>query len=391
MDKKPFEVVERKGLGHPDTIADSVMDSISVNLGREYLKKVGTILHYNLDKSLLVAGSTSPSFGGGEMLEPMLFIFGDRATFSFENNDFDVSEIAVRTAKEWIKNNLRFVDPSEHVEYQVEIGKSATNLADLFKRRSGFLGANDTSAAVGFAPESSLEKIVYDIERHINSKEFKTTFPETGEDVKVMGVRTNDSISLTIATAFVDRFINDETSYFRKKGEICDTLLGYLKSKYDFKKIDLYINTLDERGRGIDGVYLTTLGTSAESGDSGQVGRGNRVNGVIALNRPAGSEAASGKNPTSHVGKIYNVLSFRLAKRIVEQVTCVKESYVWLVSQIGRPINEPTLVAAYVITEDNCNFKEIESDINNVLQDGLDKKHLESLVNDLIEGRIKVC
>ncbi|MEM2841801.1 MAG: methionine adenosyltransferase [Thermoproteota archaeon] len=391
MDERPFEVVERKGIGHPDTIADSVMDAIAIRLGKEYIKKTGHILHYNLDKSLLVAGETSPAFGGGRVIRPMLFIFGDRATFSFNGIDFDIPEIAINTAKEWIFRNLRFVDVERHVKYQVEIGRSATNLSDIFRRGKEFLGANDTSAAVGYAPESRLERLVYEFERHINSNEFKSEFPETGEDVKVMGVRTDDELSLTLAVAFVDKFINNEEGYFRIKGELHEALMGYLKEKYDFGRINLQVNTLDEIGRGVDGLYLTTLGTSAESGDSGQVGRGNRVNGVIALNRPAGSEAAAGKNPTSHVGKIYNTLAFKLAKRIVGEVDVVKEAYVWLVSQIGTPINEPTMVATYIIPDRSSEFSTISKKVKEVIEEGFSRDHLRALLDDLVEGRLSLC
>lgn len=391
MDERPFEVVERKGIGHPDTIADSVMDAIAIRLGKEYIKKTGHILHYNLDKSLLVAGETSPAFGGGRVIRPMLFIFGDRATFSFNGIDFDIPEIAINTAKEWIFRNLRFVDVERHVKYQVEIGRSATNLSDIFRRGKEFLGANDTSAAVGYAPESRLERLVYEFERHINSNEFKSEFPETGEDVKVMGVRTDDELSLTLAVAFVDKFINNEEGYFRIKGELHEALMEYLKEKYDFGRINLQVNTLDEIGRGVDGLYLTTLGTSAESGDSGQVGRGNRVNGVIALNRPAGSEAAAGKNPTSHVGKIYNTLAFKLAKRIVGEVDVVKEAYVWLVSQIGTPINEPTMVATYIIPDRSSEFSTISKKVKEVIEEGFSRDHLRALLDDLVEGRLSLC
>lgn len=391
MDERPFEVVERKGIGHPDTIADSVMDAIAVKLGKEYIKKTGQILHYNLDKSLLVAGETIPAFGGGKVIKPMLFIFGDRATFSFNGIEFDIPGIGINTAKEWVANNLRFVDTEKHIKYQVEIGRSAANLSDIFRRGKEFLGANDTSAAVGYAPESRLEKLVYELEQYINSKDFKSMFSETGEDVKVMGVRTNDKVTLTLAVAFVDSFIKSEEDYFRRKSELHDNLMDYLKNKYDFKNISLHINTLDEKGRGVDGIYLTTLGTSAESGDSGQVGRGNRVNGVIALNRPAGSEAAAGKNPTSHVGKIYNALAFRLAKKVVNELEVVREAYVWLVSQIGTPIDRPAMVAAYIITGRPSEFPRVSKKVEEVIKEGFSRDQLRALINDLVEGKLSLC
>ncbi|MEM2089055.1 MAG: methionine adenosyltransferase, partial [Thermoproteota archaeon] len=280
--KQRIEIVERKGLGHPDTISDMIMNELSVELCRLYLKEFNRVLHYNLDKSLLVAGESETRFGGGVVKKPMKLIFGDRATYSFNGKELPIEKLAVDSAKNWFKRNLRFVDPDKHVSYEVQIGRSAANLADIFKRGGEFLGANDTSAAVGYAPLSPLENLVLDVEQHLNSGDFKKEFEETGEDVKVMGYRIDSMVDLTIAMSYVDRFIDSEEAYFRSKKEVVEHLKAYIEDNYDFKKVNITLNSLDTRGRGEDGIYLTVTGTSAEAGDSGQVGRGNRVNGVIA-------------------------------------------------------------------------------------------------------------
>ncbi|MFQ6121287.1 MAG: methionine adenosyltransferase, partial [Methanosarcinales archaeon] len=270
------EVVERKGIGHPDYICDSMMNQISIELCKEYLNKVGVILHHNIDKSLLVAGEAEQKFGGGFLKKPMLMVIGDRATFEVQDQVINVKEIAVKTCKEWIKNNLRFVDPEKDMKYQVELKRGSVALTDLFKRGSKILGANDTSAAVGYAPMTLTERTVLETEKYLNSKEFKKNFPETGEDIKVMGLRQNKELHLTIAMPLIDRFVSDENDYFRKK-EILIEEIKELVSQIDLKTL-VYLNTLDEKGRGIAGTYLTVTGTSAEDADCGEVGRGNRVN-----------------------------------------------------------------------------------------------------------------
>ncbi|MEM3712950.1 MAG: methionine adenosyltransferase [Thermoproteota archaeon] len=389
--KQKIEIVERKGLGHPDTISDMVMNQLSVELCKLYLKEFNAILHYNLDKSLLVAGESETRFGGGVVKKPMKLIFGDRATYSFNDKELPIDKLAVETAKKWFKENLRFVDPDKHVSYEVQIGRSAANLADIFKRGGEFLGANDTSAAVGYAPLSPLERLVLDVEQYLNSKDFKKDFQETGEDVKVMGFRVNSEVDLTIAMSYVDRFVDGEESYFRSKKEVVENLKEYIADNYDFKKVDITLNSLDVRGRGENGVYLTVTGTSAEAGDSGQVGRGNRVNGVIALLRPAGSEAAAGKNPVSHVGKIYNVLSFKIANDIIDRVDGVEEVYVWLLSQIGTPVNKPKLVSVQAVLEEGLNMEALEKPIADVVEEDLSDGSLRSFINSLIEGKMRVC
>jgi len=382
------EIVERKGLGHPDSICDHIMNKISIELSNFYMKKVGEILHHNIDKGLLAAGESRVKFGGGKVTKPMLLIVGDRATSSVGNVDIPIEKISIKTAKKWIKENLRFVDPNKHLKYQIELKQGSTALIDIFKRKGEVKGANDTSAAVGYAPFTPTEKTVLETEQFLNSKDIKKEFPESGEDIKVMGSRINHHLDLTIAMAFVDRFVKSEENYFKSKEEIAESLNDFLKERSDFDKIKISINTLDQRGRGIDGTYLTVTGTSADGADSGQIGRGNRVNGLISLNRPAGSEAAAGKNPVSHVGKIYNVLSFKIANEIFERVSGLKEVYVWMLSQIGQRVDEPKIIAAQVVME-NGGLEKLKNEIREVVDSEL--SNLDKFTKDLAKGKYAIC
>jgi S-adenosylmethionine synthetase len=388
IDEQRIEIVERKGIGHPDTICDGIMNEVSVRLSKEYIKRFGAVMHHNIDKSLLVAGEVERKFGGGFVKVPMLLVFGDRATFEVGNVSVPVNEIAIQSAREWIKKNLRFVDPEKHIRYQVELKRGSTELTDIFKRKGKVLGANDTSAAVGYAPMTETEKIVLETERYLNSREFKKEFPMSGEDIKVMGYRKNSDLTLTIAMAFVDRFIESEEMYFKKKREILEATKQFVSKKTDFKNIKIDINTLDKRGRGMGGIYLTVLGTSAEDADCGQVGRGNRVNGIIPLNRPVSSEAAAGKNPVSHVGKIYNVLSYKIAEKVYKNVPNIREVYIWLLSQIGKPIDQPTIAAAQIVMKNNKSIKSVEKQINKIIDDEL--AHIDKFCNQLINGKINI-
>jgi len=387
LEEKNFEIVERKGIGHPDTICDAVMDRVSVNLSRVYLEKVGAIMHHNADKSLLVAGETEPRFGGGTFKEPMILILGDRATFEAKGVKIPVKEIAVDAAKSWIKENLR-INPEKHMRYQVELKPGSPELVDIFMRKGKVLGANDTSAAVGYAPMTRTEKMVLQTERFINSPDFKRRFPEAGEDVKVMGLRKNGDLHLTIGMAFVDKYVGSEEEYFQKKARILEEINKYVRKNSSFEKIDINLNTLDVKGRGVNGVYLTVLGTSAESGDSGQVGRGNRVNGVISLNRPLCSEAAAGKNPVSHVGKIYNLLTHHIANQIYKQVEGIREVYIWLLSKIGEPIDNPAIAAAHVIMKDGNTFNDASHEINRVIDYELE--NIDKFCEELAYGRLQI-
>lgn len=388
LKKQRVEIVERKGLGHPDYICDAIADKISVQLSKRYQEETGTILHHNVDKSLLVAGETDPQFGGGTVTQPILLVIGDRATSEIDGKKIDVEKIATDVAKQWFSENMRFVDPEKHVDYQVELKPGSADLVDIFDRKGEKLGANDTSATVGYAPLTQTEKIVLKTERFLNSEKFKRRFPESGEDIKVMGYRNKDHLNLTVSMAFVDRYISSEEEYFDRKAKVLEETENFVKTNTTFQSVDVQLNTLDVKGRGLKGIYLTVLGTSAESGDSGQVGRGNRVNGLISLNRPVGSEAAAGKNPVSHVGKIYNVLTFQIAEHVYEQVPEVEEAYVWLLSKIGASIDQPTTATAQVVLKDDTPLDQVSKDIREVLDYELE--NIDDFCRDLAQGKFQL-
>ncbi len=382
------ELVERKGIGHPDSICDSIMEGVSVALCKEYLRTFGAIKHHNIDKGLLVAGSTSPRIEGGTVNEPMRLVFGDRAIYEFKGKRIPVGEIAEETAKYWLRQNLRFVNPDLHITFQNEIKAGSPELTDIFER--AVIGANDTSAGVGYAPLTRTEQIVLATERYINSPEFKTRFPEAGEDVKVMGYRQHQSLVLTVAIAFVDRFVRSEAAYFDRKAQIQADILNFAnRQSGGFDKIRVDVNTLDAPGRGEAGMYLTVLGTSAEGGDCGQVGRGNKVNGVIALNRPMSTEAAAGKNPVSHVGKIYTILTHEIAKRIYGQVPGIREVYVWLCSQIGGPIDQPLIASAQIALARGQELAAIRGNVKAIIEEEL--ANIYDFTRRLAEGQFSVC
>jgi S-adenosylmethionine synthetase len=339
----PLEIVERKGLGHPDTICDALAENLSVALSRFYIERFGTILHHNVDKALLCGGAARAAFGGGEVLEPIEIYLAGRATAEFRGAKVPVHEIAVETSRQWIKDHIRFLNPERHVRILPRIRPTSSDLAMLFAQLHVTAAplANDTSLGVGYAPLDALEGIVLAVEQRLNSREIKGAHPAIGEDVKVMGARHGETIRLTVACAIIDRFVTGLGDYAATKSAIGGLALAEARRRTS-APVAVEVNTAD--GNTADSIYLTVTGTSAEAGDDGQVGRGNRVNGLITPYRPMSIEAAAGKNPVTHVGKLYNVLAQRIAASIVGAITGVEEAYCSLLSQIGRPINEPQLV-----------------------------------------------
>jgi S-adenosylmethionine synthetase len=335
---QPVEIVERKGLGHPDTICDGIAEHVCVRLCRYYLDHVGLILHHNVDKILLCGGAARPAFGGGEVLEPMAIYLAGRATEEYAGRRIPVHDIAIEACRDWLRAHIDLLDVDRHVQIISRLRPGSSDLARIFARGGDRPLANDTSCGAGFAPLTDLEKTVLAVERALNSPETKHAHPEIGTDIKVMGVRHERRIHLTIGCAFVGRFISGIDDYARKKAT-AHALAISAAGAVTTLDIDAVINPADDLDHGE--VYLTVTGTSAEAGDDGEVGRGNRVGGLITPYRVMTLEAAAGKNPVSHVGKLYQLVAGRIASSITTELHGVDDATCVIVSQIGRPVDDP--------------------------------------------------
>jgi S-adenosylmethionine synthetase len=379
----PVEVVECKGLGHPDSICDALAENLSVALSRFYLERFGFILHHNVDKALLWGGTARPQFGGGKVTEPLEIFLAGRATEAYRGVSVPLQEIAVEASRRWLSEHIRYLDVQRHVRLHCLIRPSSTDLVSLFMRQQecGVPLANDTSCGVGFAPLDTLESTVRHTEHHLNAGATKAQNPEIGEDVKVMGVRQADRVELTVACALVDRHVANMRDYLEKKARI-EQLSREAARTVTQGPLSVRVNTAD--GDTPDSIYLTVTGTSAEAGDDGQVGRGNRLNGLITPYRPMSTEAVAGKNPVTHVGKLYNVLAHRLACAITEQTAGVIEAHCYLSSQIGRPIDDPQVFDLHVCLADGAVLDDVRGRILDIARQHL--VGVRTLWRDLVSG-----
>ncbi len=385
VEKQDIEIVERKGIGHPDTLADGIAEAMSRALSREYIKRFGVVLHHNTDETQIVAGKAKPRFGGGELIQPIFVLLVGRATKEFEGTYIPTDKIALKAAKDYIRSRMSNLNPDEDMIFDVRIGEGSTELKDVFMRKKGKVPhANDTSFGIGFAPLTETEKLVYNIERKIYS-EFRKREKAIGEDVKIMGLREKDRIKLTIACAFVDRYLSDIREYIAVKEEL-ESWVREITSEYTDKNVDVYINTADDYERGC--VYLTVTGTSAEHGDDGSVGRGNRCNGLITPCRPMSIEAVCGKNPINHVGKIYNVLANFIARDCYERIEGIEEVYVKILSQIAKPINEPKALDIQIIPKRGYDVERMKSRAVEIAEEWLE--NIMKITDMIINGEIDV-
>lgn len=323
-----YEVVERKCLGHPDTLADGISEAISRALCRVYLDEFGLIQHHNVDKVLIIAGKSAPCFSGGDILVPPAVVVGGRAS---RPAAFPLDDIVREATASHLKCTLKHLDLFD-VEPRLEEG--APELRSLIGR-----GANDTSIGVGYAPLSETEKLVLDLEEVVRG------VPGSGEDIKLMAVAGEGKLTVVVAVAMVSQFINSREEYDQAKETVREVVMKNVKAKAEAWRdiiqggeVEVYVNCADTA----ESIYLTVTGSSIEMGDDGATGRGNRGNGLITPMRPMTMEAIAGKNPVSHVGKIYNVLAQKAAAEIAE-LDWVEEAYVTFVSKIGSAISQPLL------------------------------------------------
>jgi S-adenosylmethionine synthetase len=341
-DSAPIEVVERKGLGHPDTICDALAERFSAGLCRYYLCHFGRILHHNVDKVLLVGGASRPELGAGEVLEPIEITLAGRATTEVRGERVPIDEIAAQAAHAYFRETFRALDPERHVRVRARVRPGSPELSELFGRaEAGATSlANDSSIGAGFAPLSRLEKLVLEVDQAINAPEFRSRHPASGEDVKLMAIRRDDSVELVLSRAFIGRHLPDVRTYAEEKQRLAHCVREMAERR--FERVEVQVNAADDLETG--SLFLTVTGTSAESGDDGQAGRGNRASGLITPYRPMTLEAVAGKNPVSHVGKLYNLVAGRIAQAVIEHVHDIESASCVLVSRIGSPVTEPRLV-----------------------------------------------
>lgn len=381
------EIVERKGRGHPDTICDALAEELSRTLCREYRDRFGAVLHHNVDKALLRGGRSSPRFGGGQIDEAMDIYLSGRAVTEFRGTRIPVDEIVTEVTRNWLGANLLSVDVDRHVRIHNLVRPGSVDLVDMFER--GKMGAgslsNDTSVGVGYAPLSPLEALVLETERRLNGRDRRLVHPAWGEDIKVMASRMHGHVDVTVACAIVDRHVESLGAYEEELSDLEDEIRAICLGA-GFDDVSVAVNAADDRSSGA--VYLTVTGTSAEAGDDGEVGRGNRANGLITPFRPMSLEALAGKNPVSHVGKLYNVTAREIAQRVVAELAGVEAVECYLLSRIGAPVTQPVIAEIRGRTGDGSPMGDHAAEIEGIVSTELGR--IPGLADRFIAGDIEI-
>jgi S-adenosylmethionine synthetase len=396
--KYSFEVVERKGLGHPDTLSDALAEELSRVYSKYTLSNFKAILHHNFDKVGLLGGSSHVEFGKGYMKSPIRVLLNGRASSKFGSIKIPVKEILESTALNFLLKRFPMLNPKTDIKvcYNLSTTSSPGNVEEKskknFARRYWFkprglhdlqelknLCSNDTSSGCAFAPLSNTEKTVLDIERRLNSDKYRKNNPWIGSDIKVMATSINGELGITICVPQIADHVPDMNSYIRNIQQVRLDIINIAKKRFNEDKVSISINTRDKINSCE--LYLTATGSSIESGDEGLVGRGNRINGLITPCRPMSIEGVCGKNPVYHVGKIYNIAARSIAERINKEYEKYVEVYI--ISQSGRFLTKPW--KTIILIE---NGKTDEENILSIVRSEIER--MPEIKNSLLDGKIEL-
>jgi len=302
-----MEVIERKGIGHPDTIADVLGEEFGNLLKEEYKKEYGKIMHYNVDKVLVACGQVN--YKTNKFNSPVNIVFAGNATKLKNNIYISLMEKTI--------NKVLQPEIDSGLKYKIYnfLSYCSTDLTENFDLKK----CNDTSFAVGFKLNEQ-EKLIQKIGIYIDNL-YKNN-KDIGRDNKIMYIGGKYYIALAFKCPIVCGI------YFKRKLEIIDKL----SKKFKIDKNNIYINSADT----LNEQFITLTGTSMEQGDAGMTGRGNRRNGLITPMKPMTMEAYYGKNNVTHIGRIYQDKAQIIANK--------ENKNILLVNHIGGNINKPIKV-----------------------------------------------
>ena len=288
-----LEIVERKGLGHPDTLADGLANYISVKYSEFCIKKFGVVLHHNIDKLYVGAGVINKLFDNQKLVKPIQIVINGRVSDEFSNKKIDINYKIYLWVKEYLKNILPNINLNKEIEVTVNCNQAAERGSVWYKPRNlddlpeySRLYANDTSVCVAHSPMTEAENLTYSLEQYFWDRSTgipRHKFKDFGQDIKVMTVRRGNDYDITLCVPVLINRINNWDDYDLKINKLEKKLEVFAESLIDKnRKIKLKINA----GRNGYRRYTLPRGTCAEVGEEGVVGRGNNNLGIIPIFRP---------------------------------------------------------------------------------------------------------
>lgn len=366
------EVVERKGVGHPDSIADALANECSRKYSLVCLEKFGAVLHHNIDKFYFGGGWVFNDFGYIEKKKPIIARVNGRITKNVGNEFIDVDKILTETIKEYVKTVLPHIDIekdlvidlnyTQHTKFKNWFSPESLDEVPDAKKPS----ANDTSVCVSHYPMTTCETLAYELEHYFWSENEKgypvPKFSNIGQDIKVMVTRIGNNIEVVLCVPVIASFANSQDEYdeiIRGYEQQLQLLGDKICANTNFN-VSVKINELEGPHYR---KYMLGIGTCAECGEEGIVGRGNNFSGIIPVLRAHSMEAPFGKNPRYHSGRVLSYLCDKLSKKIYEELK-IKNS-IYVVTKNKDELLPPYFM--YIQTSEEIDKDKIENLINNYM------------------------
>jgi S-adenosylmethionine synthetase len=352
VEEMPFEVVERKGIGHPDTLCDAIAEHASRYYSLYFAETYGRFAHHWFDKVMLLGGSSLMSYGSGELVSPYRVIYAGKAVIRVGEDRVPLEQILTRAATDVLTKCLSGFDPARHLKVELRLSDacgpvnsitrytpaSAEDLVNMTTRDSV---SNDCNVCSAFAPLSSVEQLVLEAERLLTSTAYREKHRAIGTDIKIVGTRHDTALTLVANVPFLANEVRSYRHYLDLVDDVRVEILQLCQKGYEHES-SVVVNPQNVNGKP----YLTVTGSVADTGDVGAVGRGNRLNGLITPMRPMSIEAPSGKNPVEHTGKLYGVVSQRIASGIHGRFGFGNQ--VHMITFKERPVCDPRDLVVYL-------------------------------------------
>jgi S-adenosylmethionine synthetase len=345
------EIVERKGLGHPDTMADLVAEVFCHRYARHCLDTVGLVPNHSADKVTLAGADTVVRLGGYDVVTPIQAYYFGKVTRRVAGVALPVEEIFDAAVDDVLALATRYPGIREHTAKHVRavVGHpidhhpgyyQPVSVEQLQSIATTERFANDTVACSGTASPTGVEQLVLDLERRLQGPGFTAEVPGTGSDIKVLAIRDGAALDVTVCLPFHPEEIPSWREYDARLEHARKLVLDFVESRPvpGVDDVTLHLNGRDVPGRG----YLAPFGTCLGKGDVGAVGRGNRYSGLISSSRTLSVEAPAGKNVMHHTGKLYTVLAGTIAEDIRDRLGV--EAEVTVTSRVGQRLELPSAV-----------------------------------------------
>jgi S-adenosylmethionine synthetase len=376
-ESRSLEVVERKGIGHPDTVSDGIAESVSNYYSKYCLEKFGIVLHHNVDKIGALGGLARVEWGSDELVKPTRIMLNGRISSGLGDFKIPVDEICEQAAKHFLATALPNMDVDkdftfihEHTSYSKNPywfnPRSVQDLPEYSR-----LFANDTSVVTAHGGNTLAEDLTLAIEGFFYDENQKPRFKECGQDIKVMVIRNDDVFDIRVCFPIILKHCPNITTYWEITEQIYKLLGDFIPSILpDGKTFNLELNLAKDPSKiAANQLYALVGGSALDYGEEGLVGRGNTRSGFIPMYRTHSMEAAWGKNPVYHVGKVLGVVADAVAKQIFQETGIPNE--ITFVAKNGDLLMEP----AHTIIK--TTEKADPRQISDILTYNLEKKKLD--------------